>query len=45
MPVKGSYAIDSLNKKVLIKTNPNETHGVLFEDIASMGVTKKNIYK
>lgn len=37
-PVKGSYAVDAPNKKLEIKPNPNETHGVLFEDISSISI-------
>ena len=36
--VKGSYAVDAPNKKLEINPNPNETHGVLFEDISSISV-------
>ena len=38
IPIKGSYAVDSPNKKLEIKPNSNETHGVLFEDISSISV-------
>ena len=39
-PVKGGYVIDASNKKLEIYSNPNETHGVLFEDILSISIKK-----